>query len=68
MSFEVTKSKRWYVHLPGAVYANGPVYFPEPISAEEFKAWVREWLGVDRVLPGTGIWPVGDFDPRGDEC
>ena len=58
-----TRSRAWYVHFPGEVYANGPVRFDEDISEQGFRAWVREWLSgpianqtVRRLPPGTQVW------------
>lgn len=49
-------SRAWYVFLPGEVYANGPVRFPEPISERKFRAWVRRWISVDRLPRYTQVW------------
>ena len=45
--------RRWWVHFPGAVYANGPFEAGTKAAARE---WVLDWLGVKRLPRGTGIW------------
>lgn len=52
------KSKAWYVHFRGAVYANGPVRFDQPVSERAFRAWVRKWIKVDRLPYRTEVWPT----------
>ena len=61
----MAKAKAWFVWFPGQVYANGPVRFREPITEEEFRAWVRDWLSepiagqrVKRLPRGTQVWPT----------
>ena len=59
------KARAWFVKFPSAVYANGPVRFDSAITAQEFRAWVREWLSgpiagqqVKRLSVGTQVWPT----------
>ena len=50
------KSKKWWFHFPGQVYANDFV-FDEPVNVLDAKAYVRRWLGVKRLSVGTECWP-----------
>jgi hypothetical protein len=43
----------WYYKLPGAVYANGPIWAK---SEKEVRKEIRESIGKDRVPYGTQIW------------
>ena len=45
----------WAVHIPGHVYANN-VYLDKPGTAEDARAWTRDWLGVKRLPNGTAVW------------
>lgn len=44
--------KRYYVHVPGWVYA-GNFYGR---NEREARAEARKWLGVDRLPRGTSVW------------
>ena len=44
----------YYFHLPHHVYPfDTPYAFPNERAA---RAWVREWLNVQRLPQGTQIW------------
>lgn len=45
--------RRWWVLLPGAVYANGTFRASDLQGA---KQWVRDWLGINRLPRGTQVW------------
>mgnify|MGYP007001783359 CR=1 FL=1 len=47
----------WCFHTRGAAYPVGPVRFDRPVSEKHMRAWLRDWLGVDRLPWRTEIWP-----------
>ena len=52
------KSKAWYVHFPEDAYALGPFRFNEPVTEEQARAEVRDWVGKElkRLPNGFQIW------------
>jgi len=46
--------RRWYVHVPGMVYALGPGW--RGFTEREFRAAVRRMLSRSRLPRGTQIW------------
>jgi len=51
------KSCAWYALVEGP-YALGPFRFKFPITEQEFRAFLREWLRVKRLPQGTEVWPA----------
>ena len=52
------KSTHWFYRLPDST-AGGPVHnWKEPISEAEFRKWLRDWLGCERLPRGTEVWPT----------
>jgi len=49
------KSNKWWVHLPGEVYANS-FCFDERIGKKEFREYLLSWLGCRRAPRGTQMW------------
>ena len=47
------RTRRWYVFLPGEVYANGPF---EACGLRAARQWVRDWRKFKRLPRGTQIW------------
>jgi hypothetical protein len=54
--FKRLKSHRWWFKFPGAVYANN-FDFERPVNVIEARAYVWQWLKVDRLPRGTVYWP-----------
>lgn len=52
------KSRAWYVHFPGDVYALGPLRFKEPVTEREARQDARDWAKVKRLPRGTALWPT----------
>lgn len=49
-------SRAWYLHLPGDVYALGPFRFERPTTEQEARAYMRDWLKVQRLPIGAQVW------------
>lgn len=46
--------RKWFFHLPGEAHACGPI---GPFTTErKARAWIRGWLGVERLPRGTEVW------------
>lgn len=52
--------RRYFAHAPGMVYAVN-VYAE---SGSEARALLREFLGVNRLPPGSAVWEADDEDIR----
>jgi len=52
---ELMKNRKWFVFLPGEVYAND-YRFERPVTEREVREYVRERLGVERLPRGTQVW------------
>lgn len=59
-------SKRWWVHFPNDAYSM-TFDLDEPMTEREFRAYLREWEGVDRLPNRIAILPELDQSYDRDE-
>jgi len=52
------KSKAWYALFPADAYALGPFRFDVEMTETEFRKYLREWEGVDRLPKKVQVWPT----------
>jgi hypothetical protein len=55
----MSKSKAWYYTLPRSFYAFGPVRFDSPISERDFRAYLRKYHKIRRLV-GVEVWSTND--------
>jgi len=59
------RSARWMGHQPGMVYAV-TMTFNSPVTERDARAWLRTYLGVKRLKPGSSVWNDEIDDPAPD--